>query len=385
MTEWYRMQQPSAFAAIEAHLERNDGRKADVTATRLLRQLTSSGQIARAKFLRAKARILLNLPESALDDLNDLQNDLVLDGHDVLLTEMRADALFMRFELAQVGFADRRDLLEARCLYRRILDETPDYDNTGWVSYQLGRVLSALGHSRKAEARIRNALFLPSLLRPLTAYCYERLGYIAYYERQCADEAIVYLQKALQTYHESDVLLWRVRIHLLMSQVTRISNPDYSVENAESAYRLVVAPGMKRNRLYMDVLFHLGELYSQNQSTLHLSNSILHELIQTSRLPLGVDVTWSRIYELLGHNYYQQNQYAQSISAYETTLRYNPDHPWAENIYLNTAHALVALDKLDEARLLIQQHLQGGAVDSDSRRQADQMLHTIAQSRQYVN
>src|SRR5690606_15759313 len=59
-----------------------------------------------------------------------------------------------------------------------------------------------------------------------------------------------------------------------------------------------------------------------------LFRSHLQQFLQLSRKPLGVDVTWSRVYEMLGDAYFKTAQYSAAASAYQNALQFNPYHPW---------------------------------------------------------
>src|SRR5262249_55495761 len=135
--------------------------------------------------------------------------------------ELRGDAYFARFELASVGFAQRSDILQAEETYRAIIEKHPNYNNLGWIYYQLGRIYVTTNQIKEAMGYFQQALLNPTHIRPLTSYCYERLGFIAYYEQRDLEKAISFLSRALDTYSANDNIKWLADVHLLRSRIFR--------------------------------------------------------------------------------------------------------------------------------------------------------------------
>jgi tetratricopeptide (TPR) repeat protein len=65
----------------------------------------------------------------------------------------------------------------------------------------------------------------------------------------------------------------------------------------------------------------------------------LTQFTQLSRKPLGVDVTWSRVHEMLGDAYYRIGQFAAAANAYSGALQYNPYHPWETSLHYRIARS----------------------------------------------
>ncbi|MBI5669864.1 MAG: tetratricopeptide repeat protein [Chloroflexi bacterium] len=65
----------------------------------------------------------------------------------------------------------------------------------------------------------------------------------------------------------------------------------------------------------------------------------LHQFAQTSKRPLGVDVTWSRAHEILGDAYFNLGQYDEAAMAYRAALQFNPDHPWEVSLLYRIARS----------------------------------------------
>jgi tetratricopeptide (TPR) repeat protein len=59
--------------------------------------------------------------------------------------------------------------------------------------------------------------------------------------------------------------------------------------------------------------------------------------MQLSKNPVGVDVTWSRAYEMLADAYFETQQYEAAVMAYHNALDCNPDHPWEESLHYRVA------------------------------------------------
>ncbi len=63
----------------------------------------------------------------------------------------------------------------------------------------------------------------------------------------------------------------------------------------------------------------------------------LQQYIQISKKPLGIDVTWSRIHEMLGDAYYKNEQLQTAVAAYQAALQFNPYTPWEVSLHYRIA------------------------------------------------
>ena len=108
-----------------------------------------------------------------------------------------------------------------------------------------------------------------------------------------------------------------------------------AIESAQEACNL--AQSINKT-LHAESLLTLAELLSLTGNNLS-KIEVLQTFMQVSKLPVGIDVTWSRVYEMLGDSYFATAKYTEAITAYQSALRYNPDHPWEETIYYRIAKA----------------------------------------------
>lgn len=315
-----------------------DIKKADVLIAKSLRNDLESDNRVDLLILRARVRLLSERPEDALDDIAaatalDTQKE---DAADIL--ELKAECYFARFEMAVPGFADRADTLRAMELYQRVLQSYPDYANAGWIYYQLGRISVTANAVDEALRYFQQALLNPSSVRALTAYCYERLGFIAYYEQRSLDRALAFLNRAIDTYPADENRRWLVQVHILRSRILRTTG------DAEGALRsidlaLAALSGSDTKAASVEALLAAGEIYAEIPGRDRDVITYLQQFTQTAKRPPGVDVTWSRVHEMLGNAFFNLGQYENAASAYQAALNFNPDHPWALSLYYRIARS----------------------------------------------
>lgn len=327
--------------AIEALLNKREIKKAEILIAKCLRSDFNKQEQAKLLLFRARARLLSARPEDSIDDLLKVRS-LILDDFEVPpILELLGDCYFARFELASVGFAERSDAQQAQHAYQRIVDNFPNYANLGWVYYQLGRILLTENQHEAAEDFFRNALFAPSNVSALTAYCYERLGFIAFYEWRDADKALGFLNKAVDTYPIADDRIWLVQVHILRSRVLReMRNYQQALAVAEMALAVASMDSGEDKMGLSEALITTGELLSEIEGREREVINFLQQFLQVSKKPLGVDVTWSRVHEMLGDAYFKLGQYEAAVSAYNAVLQYNPYYPWEVSLYYRIARCL---------------------------------------------
>jgi tetratricopeptide (TPR) repeat protein len=276
-----------------------------------------------------------------------------------------ADCLLARFEQAIVGFADRGDVQQAMVLYSTIEREHPHYENLGWVHYQHGRAALILDRVDVAEQSFHRALFSPSSVPALTAFCYERLGYIAFYEGRQPRQAETLLTKALHTYPTSEPRLWLVHIHLLRSRVLAEIAPEQALAAARSAQRVATEEGNHARGALAESTFALGELLFRCGRRSEASNT-LQTFLQMEKTPRGLDVTWARAYEMLAETAYDSGRYDQALTAYENVLTFNPYHPWEEALHIRIARCHYHLRHYTQAISMIETLLSKSDHDADA-------------------
>jgi tetratricopeptide (TPR) repeat protein len=344
--------------AIEALLKKREIKKAEVLIARQLRSNLTDDQQAEWFVLRARTRLLTARPEAAIDDIMRARaiNPTLLDT--AINLELFADSYFARFELSTVGFAERSDALQAETLYRRIIAEYPHYENLGWVYYQLGRVLLTDNRVANALDCFQHALLSPSHLPPLTAYCYERLGFVAFYEQRDLPRSLTFLSKAVDTYPVSEDRNWLVQVHILRSRVLReMYQVEMALQEAEKALSLAAAGRSDRRAALAEALLMTGELLASIEGREREAISHLEQFLQVCKRPLGIDVTWSRVYEMLGDAYYRVGRYEDAITAYNAVLQFNPYFPWEGTIYHRIARVYYQISHYEKAVDAVQRAL----------------------------
>lgn len=332
---------------IKELIKRQDLKRADMLVSKLLRSAIPAEAVPSAIMCKAEVRLLQGRADDVITLIKELDEYIDNPISYIKAQEMLADAHLMRYENAHAGFANRNDLTIAMSVYENILDICPRYENSGWIHYQRGRIFLAQNETQQAQQALRQALFSASILATLTAYCFERLAFIAHYEDRDYYQAGVLLDKALHTYPEHANPDWLARLYLMRSRVLR----NISVREAEKsaldglkiARQLASQPISIDKMLVGEALFSLAELLCGEPKRQKDVVTYLQEFFQTQRTPLGVDVTWSRAYEMLGNAHLQLGDYDSAIRAYESVLLFNPDYPWLESLYLCVSRAKLGL------------------------------------------
>jgi len=310
-------------------LARRDVKKAEVAIARALRNAATPEERAKILTLRARARLLSARPDDALDDLNTVQTLRPETAGAPDHLELTADCYLARFELATVGFADRNDTAQALALYQRIVEQYPQYENLGWVRYQMGRAYLTDNRVTDAIEAFHDALFAPSHVAALTAYCFERLAFVHFYETRDLFRALAFINKAVDTYPMQEDRRWLVQVHILRSRILRdAGRHDQGLKAAEDALLAASANGGENKLSLAEAHLTTGELLHEMENRERDVIAHLQQFLQLSRKPLGVDVTWSRVYEMLGDAYFKAAQYSAAASAYQNALQFNPYHPW---------------------------------------------------------
>ena len=325
---------------IKRLIERREFKKAEVALAKLFKSNPPQSIAEVCTILRARLRLLSDRPDEAIRDLNPLVEAIGPEYvHSAEILELLGDSHLSQFELSQVGFADQSDVRSAHAFYQRLITEFPGYANSGWINYQIGRVYLILDHVHTAENYFHEALFSPSHIWALTAYCFERLGFIAYYESRQRSQALVFLDKAVHTYPDEESRLWLIQVYILRSRILRDMDLKQSLQSAKLALAIAKQKAGNMKSLVAEVLFSIAEIIHEKPGFEPELIDYLKQYFRYSRTPLGVDVTWSRAYEMLGNTYFVQSDYENAINAYDNSLRFNPDHPWEETIYFRMAYS----------------------------------------------
>jgi tetratricopeptide (TPR) repeat protein len=326
------------FPQLEFLIAKRDIKKADVIIARLIKSNPPQKDLSMLYMYRARTRLFAGRPDDAINDLNLVQTlnpEYVSQSEQFL--EVWGDAHFSRFELASVGFSDRGDTLRALEAYTKIVDNFPAYPNLGWIYYQQGRILLTQNDIARSEEYFQMALIAASHVRNLTAYCYERLGFIAFYEHREIQQSLAFLDRALDTFPQTEDNYWLVQINILRSRVFKASgDTNRALESAEIAVNLAATNNGEKRSL-SEAILNVTELLSTLDNYGKQTLTYLDMFIQQSKRPPGADVTWSRVYEMRGNSHFNLGQYDDAISDYTSALQYNPDHPWELSLYQQIA------------------------------------------------
>ncbi|MDZ4765022.1 MAG: tetratricopeptide repeat protein [Chloroflexota bacterium] len=349
---------------LEGFLQRRDLKRAEVLIARRLRGRLDPHERASALIARTRVRLFGGRIDDALNDIDEARGLVPELNDDAAVLELRGDGHFARFELASVGFADRSDTALAREAYQRILSDFTDYENIGWIWYQQGRLALTDNHADMARDYFQRALIAPANVPALTAYCYERMGFIAFYEQRDVQTALSFLNRAVDTYPAVEDRRWLAQVHTLRSRILReMRQHTASLEAAQTA----IAIGGRENKIGMaDALLTAAETLAEMDGGERDVIAYLQQFRQISRKPLGIDVTWSRAHEMLGDAYFKTGQHSAAVTAYRAALQFNPYHPWEQSLHYRVARSCYQLGDYADAIDALERLFRAAAADSES-------------------
>lgn len=351
---------------IDTLLDSHDVKKAEVAIAKLLRADASTETRTLLLLRRARARLIGHRPDDALEDI---QTARTLQGGEPDSPDTLAllgDIYFGRFELSPVGFTERSDANKALKLYDQIIETAADYDNIGWIYYQKARVLLTADRTDEAIACLQEALLQPSQVTALTAFCYERLGFIHLFERRDPSAATSFLDRAAVTYPPSEPESWLGQLHILRSRALR-EQGEYTeaLEAAEKALQVMEKLGNEMRGGQQDAHLAVSEILVQFPGREAEAAEHLQHFLQLGKKPLGVDVTWSRVNELLGDMLFRIERYEAAIDAYNNALAFNPYHPWETTIYYQIARCYYHLRAYEKTISTTELIIQAVAADNE--------------------
>lgn len=333
-------------------------KKAEVMIARLLRAAPGNIELLE---LRARLHLLAGRPQNALEDISTIEQKVVSIPTPEL-NQIKADAFLARYEQSTVGFVQKSDLQQAHTIYKQLLHEAPQSIHKAWVLYQIGRLMLidddvdlAIKHFKKALAHA-DAETQPEL----PALCYERLAFIAHYEQRQPQQALNYLKQAVANYPEAEPQSWLIQVYLMRARILREQDLPMAYAAAEDALRIAGAETSKSRAAIIEVLFTQAEILAEMPGRETELVSVLKRFIQLDKAPVGVDVTWSRVYEMLGNAYMALLEYGQAIPSYEEALRFNPYHPWGETLQYRIAVCQYQLGMFTETIAHLREILQKG-------------------------
>jgi tetratricopeptide (TPR) repeat protein len=332
------------LSQIDRWLSVGDLKKAEAQIARLLRMSHPPAERAVLMLRRARARVLLERPDEALEDLQTLHALTPDQWERSDVQELLGDAYFTRFELAPLGFAERADAVKARAAYEGIEVRDPAYENLGWVLYQWGRILLTEGNIESALDKFTQALLKSTTVPRLTAMVYERLGFICLTEKRDPHQAQGFFTRAVQTYPAGEPTAWLMRLHLLRSRAFKEQNLyDDALRAAQIALNTLNPQEPDYRSVLTEGHLMLGEILAGIPGREREAADHLLQFLQYSKKPQGVDVTWSRIHETLGELWFRLERYEQAITAYKTALSFNPYHPLEIQLYYQIARSAYRL------------------------------------------
>lgn len=334
----------SAITEIEQLLSNGEVKKAEIRLAQLMRVEMSDSERSQVLLLRARAKLLGEHADEAIEALKQATEHNPELAQSSSFQELMGDCYFAHFEQASIGFADRNDMLRARDIYETLLQQTPSYLNRGWVYYQLGRIAIALDEIHIAENLFRQALLSPNTISSVTAFCYERLGFIAFYEKKLSDEALAYLRQAVDTYPRTAPYRWLVQVYILQSRIFKhLDDFNAAIQALDIALAIASENAETDRTALAEVLLAKAEILNHFGGNEKDILYYLQQFTQISKKPVGIDVTWSRVSEMMGNIYFRLGNTEEGIASLEAALRFNPDHPWATSVYLQIARAAYQL------------------------------------------
>lgn len=326
---------PESLDVVETLLNNNDLKGARLALTRFLRTDIPTDEYNQVMLYRARLHLLEARPDRALDDLMVVKANSpdLLELPDNL--ELLADSYLARFELATVGFANRQDVIIAQDIYANLLRNHADSVDTAKIHHQLGTCLLITGQFGKASEHFRQALAaMPDHQSKLAAHCYERLAFSSFFNEREPEKALEYLDLALKAYPSDGDKLWLVQVYTLRSRILwDLKRPGLALDAIRTAITIASAHDNPDTRNGLsEALLTAGELFSQMPGYERQVIQYLNQFTQLNKKPAGIDVTWSRVYEMLANAHFTLGRFDEAIAHYKSVVQTNPYHPWATTI-----------------------------------------------------
>lgn len=362
------MRNPS-LQEIDDLIEKRNLKKAEVQLARYLREDLKPAERADTLLVRARARLLSGRADDALLELQealDLVPELAAAPG---FLELRGDCHLARFELASFGFADRADTRQAASDYASLLVLAPNWPNRGWTSYQQARIRLSENDMDGAMGYLQNALLSPGTLPALTAYCYERLSYIAFFDARNLTDALAYIGRAIATYPADHPRIWLSEVYTLRSRILRASHAyTQALESADTALKIASGCGPGGREALADAAQFAAEVAADMPGRERDVINYVEQFSSASRRPVGIDVAWSRAQELLGSAYLRAGLAAEALEAYQAALRHNPLHPEELTLYFQIARCYYQLEDYRRAANAVHVILRSADDDEPIRR-----------------
>lgn len=326
---------PDLVDAIETFLKNNDLKGARLALSRSLRTDMPASEYDQVMLYRARLHLLEARPDRALDDLLAVKatSPELMEQPDNL--ELLADSYLARFELAAVGFANRQDVILAKEIYLKLLEHHGDRIEVTKIHYHLGTCLLITGQFTSASEHFEQALeAMSDHQSKLAAHCYERLAFSAFFNERNSEKALDHLDHALKSYPADGDKLWLVQVYTLRSRILwDLKRPGLALDAIKIAITIASAHDHPDSRNGLsESLLTAGELFSQMPGYERQVIQYLNQFIQLNKKPSGIDVTWSRVYEMLANAHFALGNFDEAIVHYRSVVQLNPYHPWATTI-----------------------------------------------------
>jgi tetratricopeptide (TPR) repeat protein len=154
-----------------------------------------------------------------------------------------------------------------------------------------------------------------------------------------------------------------------------------ALEAAELA--VSIAMSMNENKSVLtDSLLTAGEVLSEIEGRERDVVIYLQQFTQIARKPLGIDVTWSRVYEMLGDAYFKIGQHQAAVNAYQSALQFNPYHPWEQLLHYRAARSYYQLGEYEKSVGAIQRMQQ--SAEADGQPISDYRVYQVLGNAQYA-
>lgn len=307
--------------------------KAEVLLAQYLRQPDlKNDELAQLLMYQAQVYLSTARPDRAIDELDGIHLIDSAFSQSPHIQRFYADCYFARFEFSSVGFTQNQDLQQAQKIYDKIMRLHPSYHDISWIHYQLGRILLISDHIPQATEHFYRVLSITNVSPELRAYCYERLAFIAFYHDHHAKQALSYLDGILSEFAVSENIEWIIQVNLLKSRVLLSLNRISEAENIMESTVLFATKNKGDGQLLRDTLLSIAEQLALIAGKDKEIIAYLQQYVQLAKSPLEVDVTWSRVQQMMGNALVNMNQYSEAILAYKNALLTNPYTPWKETI-----------------------------------------------------
>lgn len=255
---------------------------------------------------------------------------------DVTIKSPKNGRGFMNYGLALMAKGDYEN---AEINYKKALELTPNYPT---LYTNLGILKNAMGNKTEAEEFLKKSISLPTS-NHISDYYYA--SFLSHNNRN--DEAIKYLEKALQSYSEhkeSQSLLFSI-LH---------KQQDWEKLKSVTENILQQNPNDKNAQTYLDITLNKKTVldFTEEETTKNptpekfLNLSLLffqaqqyEKCIETANRALELKNNYPEAYNNIGIAYVNLNEIDKGIEAYQKALELKPDYELAKN-NLNQALSL---------------------------------------------